>query len=52
MASQVLCPLRSSLTVLCRSGPLLICGSVNVKSKEGFYKAGRGFVVDLADIRE
>lgn len=39
----------AKVTVLRRSGPSLICGSVNVKNKEGLYTGERGFVVDLSD---
>lgn len=39
----------AKITVLRRSGTSLICGSVNVKNKEGLYTGERGFVVDLSD---
>jgi len=39
----------AKVTVLRRSGASLICGSVNVKNREGLYTGERGFVVDLTD---
>lgn len=39
----------AKVTVLRRSRASLICGSVNVKNKEGLYTGERGFVVDLSD---
>ncbi len=38
----------AKVTVLRRSAGPIICGSVNVKNREGLYTGERGFVVDLA----
>jgi len=37
----------TKVTVLRRSGGSIICGSVNVKNRDGLYTGERGFVVDL-----
>lgn len=38
----------AKVTVLRRSGRSHICGSVNVKNRDGLYTGERGFLVDLA----
>ncbi|GJD37295.1 hypothetical protein [Methylobacterium aerolatum] len=37
----------AKVTVLRRSGRSHVCGSVNVKNRDGLYTGERGFVVDL-----
>lgn len=37
----------AKVTMLRRSGRAHICGSVNVKNRDGLYTGARGFVVDL-----
>lgn len=39
----------AKVTELRRSGSSWICGSVNVKNRDGLYSGERGFVVDLSD---
>lgn len=41
----------AKVTNLRRSGPVHICGSVNVKNREGLYTGERGFVVDLQNVK-
>ena len=41
----------AKVTDLRRSGPIHICGSVNVKNREGLYTGERGFVVDLQNVK-
>ncbi len=38
----------AKVTVLRRSGASHVCGSVNVKNRDGLYTGERGFLVDLA----
>ena len=39
---------EAKITVLRRGGDTVICGSVNVKNRDGLYIGERGFVADLA----
>jgi hypothetical protein len=42
---------EAKVTNLRRSGPVHICGSVNVKNPDGIYTGERGFVVDLQAVK-